>query len=286
MVLSPLIFKTASEINSNLPLITLTSDIGSPDYLVGAVKAQLLQANPAFTIVDISHNIPPFNYPQAAYVCRAAIKNFPEYTYHLILVNLFEKKPEQLLLAFHKNQYILCADNGLLTMILEDDPEMVIGLPLDKIAAKNTTYLTAVMAIAINQLVNGEPIRSIGEPDVKYIEKRHLRPLLESNSIEGQIIFIDSFENVIVNITHEQFEEQRKGRSFRIVFKRDEVIDRISESYADVPEGEKLALFNSAGYLEIAINKGNAAGLFGLKGFSEKMRQSQLSYQTVKVFFE
>ena len=269
-----------------MPLITLTSDIGSPDYIVGAVKAQLLHTNPDFSIVDISHNIPPFNYPQAAYVCRAAIRNFPDFTYHLILVNLFEKKPEQLLLAFHRNQYILCADNGLLTMILEESPEMVIGIPLEKTVAKTTTYITSVMGNAVNQLVNGESVKDIGIPDVPYIEKRHLRPLLESNAIEGQIIFIDSFENVIVNITHEQFEEQRKGRSFRIVFKRDEMIDRVSESYADVPEGEKLALFNSAGYLEIAINKGNAAGLFGLKGFSEKMRQGQLSYQTVKVYFE
>ena len=110
--------------------------------------------------------------------------------------------------------------------------------------------------------------------------------------IEGQIIFIDNFENVIVNITRAQFEEQRKGRSFKIVFKRDEVIESISESYADVAEGEKLALFNSAGYLEIAINKGNAAGFFGLKGFSEKTKQvssiiqNQLFYQTVRVYFE
>lgn len=197
-----------------------------------------------------------------------------------------KKKPEQLILAFHKNQYLLCADNGLLTMILEEAPEMIIGIPLDKMAIKNTTYLTSVMGTVINKLANGESIRSIGIPDVAYQEKRHLRPTLESNSIEGQIVFIDSFENVIVNITHEQFEEQRKGRSFRIVFKRDEIIDRISETYADVPEGEKLALFNSAGYLEIAVNKGNAAGLFGLKGYSEKMMQSQLAYQTVRVYFE
>src|ERR671923_29178 len=95
------------------------SDIGHQDYLVAAVKAQLLQIDPAFTIIDISHNISPFNYPQAAYICRSAFRNFPEYTYHIILVNLFEKKPEQLLLAFHLNQYILCADNGLLNMILE-----------------------------------------------------------------------------------------------------------------------------------------------------------------------
>ncbi|HEV7781703.1 MAG TPA: SAM-dependent chlorinase/fluorinase [Chitinophagaceae bacterium] len=269
-----------------MPLVTLTSDIGSPDYLVAAVKAQLLQLNSDFRIIDISHNIPPFNYPQAAYVCQNAIKNFPDFTYHLVLVNLFEKKPEQLLLAFHNNQYLLCADNGLLTMILEETPEIVIGIPLEKTATKNTIYLSAVMGRVVNQLVNGDSIKNIGNSDVQYLEKRHLRPILENNSIEGQIIFIDSFENVIVNITHEQFEEQRKGRSFRIVFKRDEMIDRISESYADVSEGEKLALFNSAGYLEIAINKGNAAGLFGLRGFSEKLRQGQLSYQTVKVYFE
>lgn len=269
-----------------MPLITLTSDIGSPDYLVGAVKAQLLQLNPGFRIVDISHSIPPFNYPQAAYVCRSAIRNFPEYSYHLVLVNLFEKKPEQLLLAFHNNQYLLCADNGLLSMILEETPEIVIGIPLEKQAVKNTIYLTSVMGRVVNQLVNGESIQKIGIPDVKYMEKRHLRPLLDNQGIEGQIIFIDSFENVIVNITREQFEAQRQGRNFRIVFTRGEFIDRISETYADVAEGEKVALFNSAGYLEIAINKGNAAGLFGLKGFSEKIREGQLSYQTVKVYFE
>lgn len=275
-----------------MPLLTLTSDIGNRDYLVGAVKAQLLQVNPGFSIVDISHHIPPFNYPQAAYVCRSAFKNFPAFSYHIILVNLFEKRPEQLLLAFHRNQYLLCADNGLLTMILEEKPELVIGIPLDKLAVKNTIYCAGIMGQVVNRLAEGESIQQIGIPDVAYMEKNHLRPMLDKNWIEGQIIFIDNFENVIVNITHEQFEEQRKGRSFRIVFKRDEVIDHISETYADVQEGEKLALFNSAGYLEIAINKGNAAGLFGLKGFSEKamqvsnMMQNQLPYQTVRVYFE
>src|SRR5215831_1832812 len=266
-----------------MPLLTLTSDIGHQDYLVGAVKAQLLQINPAFNIVDISHNVSPFNYPQAAYICRSAFKNFPEFSYHIILINLFEKKPEQLLLAFHKNQYYLCGDNGLLNMILEETPEMVIGIPLDKTANKNTLYCAGVMGKVVNQLIRGESIKNIGIPDTTYSEKNHLRPLLDNNWIEGQIIFIDNFENVIVNITREQFEQQRKGRSFRIIFKRDEEIDRISESYADVMEGEKLALFNSAGYLEIAINKGNAAGLFGLKDYSDQ--STQLFYQTVKVFF-
>ena len=275
-----------------MPLLTLTSDIGNQDYLVGAAKAQLLKINPDFRIIDISHNIPPFNYPHTAYVCRNAIKSFPVYTYHLILVNLFELKPEQILLAFHNEQYFLCADNGLLTMILEERPELVIGIPLDKTDIKNTLYFIKVMANIVNKLANGEAIQDIGTADVEYIEKKPLKPMFSDNWMEGQIIFIDNFENVIVNITRTQFEEQRKGRHFKIVFKRDEVIESISESYADVVEGEKLALFNSAGYLEIAINKGNAAGLFGLKRFSEKTRQvssiiqNQLFYQTVRVYFE
>jgi S-adenosylmethionine hydrolase len=273
-----------------MAIITLTSDIGEQDYLVGAAKGQLIQINPGSTLVDISHKLPPFNYPQAAYVCRNALRNFPPFSFHIILVNLFEKKPEQLLLAFHNEQYLLCADNGLLTMILEGKPEMLIGLPLDKISIRNTLYCIGVMGRAIRDIAGGARLLDIGEPDPPFLEKNHLRPLYGDNWIEGQIIFIDHFENVIVNITHEAFEEHRKGRSFRIVFKRDETIDKISESYADVGEGEKLALFNSAGYLEIGIQKGNAAGLFGLQGFSEQSQnqylQSRLFYQTVRVYFE
>jgi hypothetical protein len=275
-----------------MPLVTLTSDIGEQDYLVGAVKGRLLRINPEFRIVDITHKLSPFNYPQAAYVSRNAIKNFPEYTFHIVLVNLFESKPEQLLFAYHKDQYLICADNGLLGMILEEKPEMLIGVPLEKTAIKNTLYCMDVAARAITRLMNGDPVQMIGNPDVPYLEKNPLRPTTGENWIEGQIIFIDNFENVIVNITQEQFERQRKGRRFKIVFKRDETIERISGSYADVPQGEKLALFNSAGYMEIAINKGNAAGLFGLRGYSANgstasvMMQNRLFYETVKVYFE
>jgi len=274
-----------------MPLLTLTSEIGHQDYLVSAVKAGLIKVNPEFSIIDISHSISPFNYPQAAYVCRSAYRNFPEFTYHIILVNLFDKKYDHLLLVFHNDQYILCADNGLLPMILEEKPELVIGIPIPEKTVPNIISYAGIMGHTIQQLVEGTSIKDIGQADINYIEKNPLKPVLHEDWMEGQIIFIDNFENVIVNITRRQFEESRKGRKFRIIFKRDEVIDRISNSYADVAEGEKLALFNSSGYLEIAINKGNAAGLFGLKGIQEKagklssILQNQLFYQTVRVDF-
>ena len=274
-----------------MSLLTLTSEIGHQDYLISAIKAKLLGIDPGFTILDISHSLSPFNYPQAAYICKNAFVNFPEYTYHLILLNLFERPPKQLLLAFHHDQYILCADNGLLTMILEDEPEMVIGVPLPP-DTYNTLQMVELMGRTVQQLANGTSIKDLGVPDIAYLEKKPLKPVMDESGMEGQILLIDNFENVVVNITKDQFEKQRKGRAFRITFKRDEVIDKISATYADVAEGEKLALFNSAGYLEIAINKGNAAGLFGLKGFNEKkgkmssIMQNQLFYQTIRIFFE
>ncbi|RYF91277.1 MAG: hypothetical protein EOO03_01715, partial [Chitinophagaceae bacterium] len=249
-----------------MPLLTLTSDIGVHDFLPGAIKGQLLQANEQFNIVDITHLLSPFNYPQAAYVCRNAIQNFPTGSFHLVLVNLFDEKPEHLLLVKHNGYYIGCADNGLLTMILEEVPEQVVALPLNPSEQKNTLYCVRIFADAFNRVLQGEPLESIGDASVSIRVKNPLRPLLGANWMEGQIIFIDNFENVIVNIQQDQFEEQRKGRRFSIEFMRDEKIDKISDTYADVAEGEKLAHFNSAGYLEISINKGNAAGLLGLQG--------------------
>lgn len=274
-----------------MPIITITSDIGAQDYLVGAIKGKLLQIDNAFQLIDISHHLPPFNYPQAAYVCRNTIKHFPTHSFHIILNSLFDTKAEQLLLAYHKGQYIACADNGLITMILEGKPEQIIGLPISTKQKKDALHYITLIGKAIQKICNGIALDKIGTVDIVYVEKNPLKPLLNKEWIEGQIIFIDHFENVIVNITQEVFEKQRKGRPFAIVFKRNEVIDTLSETYATVEEGEKLALFNAAGYLEIAINKGNAAGLFGLKGYSEiqaqnQYLQNQLFYQTVKIYFE
>ena len=204
-----------------MALITLTSDIGRQDFLTGAVKGQLLQINPQFSIVDISHELSPFNYPQAAYVCRNAIKNFPQKTLHIVLVNLFDKRPEHLLLIEHKGQFIGCADNGLITMILEETPEKIVALSLNPSEQKNTLYCAKVFAKAYQNILDGKSIEECGDANVSIEVKNPLRPLLGEKFIEGQIIFIDNFENVIINITKEEFEEQRRGRSFKIVFKRD-----------------------------------------------------------------
>jgi S-adenosylmethionine hydrolase len=273
-----------------MPILTLTTDIGQRDYLVGAIKGQFLSLLPALNIADITHYLSQTNFPQAAYTCNNAFKYYPAGTFHFIIVNLFEAPVKYLLIAKYRDQFIICPDNGLLTMITGNKPWEMVALPIGK---HNTLLeITQLVAEKIAAIAETGNLLSGGEPISDIEEKYPLRATLGPNWMEGQILFIDNFENVVINITKEEFLEQRNGRSFKIVFKRNEVIESISDNYTSVSESEKLAWFNSAGYLEIALRNGNMAGLFGLQGFNEQMQQTGSAsgnkwfYQTVRIFFE
>jgi len=272
-----------------MSIVTLTTDIGYNDYIAGAVKGQLLSADPSLNIVDITHTLSPFNYQQAAYICSNAFKHFPANTFHIIIINLFETYPHHVLMAKHNNQYIACPDNGILTMIAGKKPEEVIALPLETNDAVSTLQCTQAWANAIVQINKNVKFNKVGF-EIDIDEKYPLRPTMGTDWMEGQIIFIDNFENVVVNIMQQEFEEQRKDRSFKIIFLRNETISSLSNNYASVNAGEKLAWFNSAGYLEIAINRGNMAGLFGLQNAEASQQgaalQNKWFYQTVRIFFE
>lgn len=277
-----------------MAIITLISDIGLQDYLTGAIKGMLHQTCPQHTIIDISHQVLPFNFRQAAYLCKSAFPWFPDNTCHFILVNLFDHKNARFLICRHRNQYFFCPDNGLITMILGNKPDEICELDL-RVDGADTMGVIRGFAEAALALDYGTPLEEIGIAGVTIVERRPLQPLVEDDYIEGQIIYIDRFENVVVNVTREQFEACRKGRSFKIFVMRDDYISHISTTYADVPEGNKVAMFNTAGYLEIAINKGNAAGLFGLESYtrdnentaaSASQFQKHLFYQNIRIHFE
>jgi len=273
-----------------MAIVTLSTDIGQQDYIVGAIKGQLLTFNSRINIVDVSHYLSQSNFPEAAYICSNAFKHFPDNTIHIIILNFFESKQEHILVAQYNNQFIICPDNGILPMITHNQE-----LSVYKFANTHSdTFLQTSKIIAQKacELIDGLGIENIGENITNYVTKNPLLPAISSNWIKGQIIFIDNFENVVINITKPIFEEHRKGRKFNIVLKRNEVIGELSDNYLSVPEGEKIAWFNSAGYLELAINKGNMAGLFGLQGFNEinykegKAMQNKLFYSTATIFFE
>ncbi len=271
-----------------MALITLTSDIGWKDYLVGAIKGRLMSLDEGFNPIDISHRVTPYNLQEAAYICSNSCFEFPDYTFHIILVNLFDIIPDYLLLAYHKKHYFLGADNSLIPMILKEQPETVIKLPMKK-SKLSTLDCIDVMGKAIKKLSNGEPIYKLGDEPESIQERLMLKSRNEDDWLEAKVIHIDNFENVIVDLTEKQFEHFRKGREFTIFLKRDEKITQIHKSYAHGKENERIAIFNAAGYLEIAIVKGNAGSLFGLQTYKESknkaLLQSRLFYENIRIVF-
>lgn len=272
-----------------MPALTLSTDIGQSDYLVGAIKGQLINAVPALNIADISHQLSPSNYQQAAYVCKNAFKYFPAGTFHIVIINFFERSPDYILLAEHNDQYIICPDNGILTMICGNKPNSIFGIDTSANGKQNLLQCMASVVAVISKIIGGVALSSVAKPMQRIVEIYPMRSAIGPDWIDSQIINIDNFENVVLNITKEEFEEIRQNRNFKIVLMRNsEFITKISDNYSSVQPGENLAFFNSAGYLEIAINKGNVAGLFGLQRYAESNSnmQNRLLYQTVRIVFE
>jgi len=276
-----------------MPVVTLSTDIGQSDYVVGAVKGQLIKALPSISIIDITHQLVANNYLHAAYVCTNAFAFYPAGTFHFVIINLFERAPKHLLVADYKDQFIICPDNGILTMIAGEKPEHIIAIDIIKKNVSGVLNFAETFAETLLAISEGSELQNLGNSITDIEEKYPFRSTVGPDWIDSQIIFIDQFENVVINLTKDEFEEHRKGRNFRIVLpaRNDGGITNISENYASVEQGERLAWFNSAGYLELAINKGNLAGLFGLKRFSggttlNTLPSNKLMYERVKIFFE
>ena len=109
-----------------MPIITLTSDIGQEDFIIGALKGQILSTIPGMGIADITHYLSSKNYQQGAYIFNNAAKHYPAGTLHFIMVNFFQFPKRHALLTKHNNQYFITPDNGFLTMMLGGKPKRLL----------------------------------------------------------------------------------------------------------------------------------------------------------------
>jgi S-adenosylmethionine hydrolase len=253
-----------------MPILTLTSDWGLKDHYAGAVKGAILSKMPEATIVDISHDIPSFEIEQAAFVIRNSYKNFPKDTVHIIGINTEESDKFSHLVVKVEDQYFIGTDNGIFSLIFDKKPDKIIELQIPQDSSFFTFSSRDRFVSAAVHLAQGKKMEELGEKRDSIVEKILLNPVVEKNVIKGHVVYIDSYENIITNIRESLFSEVGKGAKFNIFFRSYE-ITKISTSYTDVPIGEILALFDSNGYLEIAMNQGNAAGLLGLN-FKDMIR--------------
>ena len=246
-------------------IVTLTSDWNEFDYYVASLKGKLLNHCPEVRIVDISHHVKPFNTAQAAFLVRNSYPSFPDHTIHIIAVSTEPEKAGQLLVAYMAGQYFICADNGMLGLLGGPGPDQVVKIE-QKPAPGSASFISlSVFADVACKLASGTPLEKLGTLTDSYNKQVPLRPTIEDHTITGSVIYVDSYQNAITNISRELFERVGGGRSFRIfVQSKHYVIEKINNRYNETPPGDLLAIFNSAGLLEIAIRNGNAAGLLKL----------------------
>ncbi len=248
-----------------MAIITLTTDWGVKDYYVSAVKGAILSEYPEANIVDVSHLVPPFDILQASFILKNSFFNFPKGSVHLIGVNTLMEKDIRYLAVYSQGHYFIGADNGIFSLIFDSTPDKIIELNLPSNVYNITFPTKEILVKAACHMAKGGSIDLLGTEVNSYLERILLRAVVEGSVIRGSVIYIDSYKNVITNITQTLFEEIGKDRPFTVFFRKFEYnIDVISKSYTDVYEGEKVALFSSTGYLEIAINQGKASGLLGL----------------------
>jgi S-adenosyl-L-methionine hydrolase (adenosine-forming) len=246
-----------------MSIITLTTDFGLKDPYAAVLKGRLLSLCPQAVVVDISHQIPPYDLAQAAWVVRKAYREFPENTIHLIAVgSTLSTRYPHIAFELHGHRFIGC-DNGLFSLLSDERPESIAEIATGE--NTETTFVARdIYAPIAARLVKGEPISTLGPYRESIFEKLTRRHPPEENVLKGTIAYVDAFGNLITDITRNQFEKMRQGRSFTIELIGDE-IDILHKRYTDVVEGEKLALFNASGVLEIAINQGKASSLLNLK---------------------
>jgi S-adenosylmethionine hydrolase len=250
-------------------IITLTTDYGTNDHLVGTLKGVILKINPDVTIVDITHNVTPFDLLDGALAIGSAYSYFPAKTIHVVVVDPGVGTERRPLLVSAQNQYFVAPDNGVLSVIYEREMESLVVRhanvehyylsPVSK-----TFHGRDIFAPVASWLTKGWQTPSMGDEISDYKKFSLPRPKAADGVVKGAVLRADSFGNLITNFRAEDLPESAlKDGSINLQVGTQSVT-RLVDTFAGGKNGEAIAYIGSSGYLEIGVNKANAARTLGL----------------------
>jgi len=265
-----------------MSLITLTTDFGTKDHFVGAVKGAIYTELPDARIVDITHQISPFNITETAYILKNSYKSFPDKSIHIVGVDSELSTENKHIALLLDNHYFICPDNGIISMIASEiNPTQIVEINIHDRIESSFPVLDVFVQVACF-IARGGSLGVIGKEIQEYKQMTEIQPKINANEsqITGSVIYIDNYGNVISNISKKLFTEIGKGRDYKVTARRYS-FDKINKKYNDIInyqidedrkhyDGNRLAIFNSAGFLEIAIYRsnlntvGSASSLLGL----------------------
>jgi S-adenosylmethionine hydrolase len=242
-------------------LITLTTDYGTRDAYLAELKGSLLsEGPPGLRLVDLSHDLTPFDVFGAAWFLRRALPGFPPCTIHLVVVDPGVGSARAPLMVRVGDQLLVGPDNGVFGL-LYDGREQVFAIDLRRFEGRrvsSTFHGRDLFAPVAARLAAGARCEDLGAPVSAYERVVLPAPVRGAAGIEGQILHVDHFGNLVTNIEAALAESLAPRGELR--FRSSGVqVDGLRDHYAEVAAGELLALVGSSGFVELAVREGSAA---------------------------
>lgn len=250
------------------PIITLTTDYGTDDHLVGVLKGVILKINPEVQIVDITHGVAAFDLLDGAMAIANAYPYFPPRTIHVVIVDPGVGTERRPLLVSGQNQYFIAPDNGVLSAVYEKEQNFVVRhltaehyflQPVSK-----TFHGRDIFAAVAGWLSKNWQPASMGEEITDFKRFALPRPKEADGLLKGVVLKVDSFGNLITNFKSEDLPASAIEKGVIKLQVGSHAISKLVPTFASGNSGEAIAYVGSSGHLEIGVNKGSASKTLGL----------------------
>lgn len=250
------------------PIITLTTDYGTNDHLVGVMKGVVLSINPDAHIVDITHGVIPYDVLDGALTIGQAYKYFPPKTIHVVVVDPGVGTTRRPILVASDQHYLVAPDNGVLSSVY-DQTEALYGWHITaehyfRNPVSSTFHGRDIFAPVAAWLSKSWQTASFGEPITDFVRFAIPKPKAAGNTIKGIVLRIDAFGNLMTNFTTQDVPAFAAADGKFTIRAGTAQISKVLPTFAQGAAGEPIGVIGSSGYLEISVNKGNAARTLGL----------------------
>ncbi len=245
------------------PLITLTSDFGLRDSYVAEMKAVILSINPRARIIDVSHCVEKYNVRMGAYILASASPYFPIDTVHIAVVDPGVGTERRSLLVLTERAHYLGPDNGVLSLASKNDgikhAYEITNRRLMLTRISNTFHGRDIFASAAAHLTKGIKPREFGQEISEIMMPSFAKITKRGNSFAGEILYVDSFGNIVTNFTERELASANIKDTVEVRIEHKKLKLKICRSYGQSESEEPFIIVGSHGFLEISMNKGNAA---------------------------